>query len=255
MKTRRIVATAFVAATAVAAVACGSRQASADPADGIVACPVGTRAEQPVVLVHGWQPLSAFGVEGANRSMGELESALRADGRCVYTPDYDSNAGPEKITQQFTDAVHKILQVNRANSVDLVGHSYGALIMRAVSIRFPDGANPVDNVVAVSGPQTAPGRLSGLDPAAKSFIESLNSGPSPVAASVRYTMIATHDDQISVPPDIAFLDAPNVHNVWLQDGCSRDHSGHITELKDPRLIGLVTNVLDPESHATIPCET
>ncbi|MFX0573821.1 alpha/beta fold hydrolase [Nocardia nepalensis] len=254
MKTRRIVASACVAVTAVAVVACGSRPASADPADGIAGCPTGSRADEPVVLVHGWQPLSSFGQDGASRSMGELESVLRTDGRCVYRPDYDSDADPEQLVEQFTDAVHKILEVNHASSVDLVGHSYGGLIVRAVSMRFTDEANLVNKVIAISGPQTAPGRLSGLNPAAKSYIQSLNSGPSPVAASVQYTMIATHEDQISVPPDIAFLNAPNVHNIWLQDGCPQDRSGHITEMRDPRLIGLVTNALDPNLHPAIPCE-
>ncbi|MFI1919522.1 esterase/lipase family protein [Nocardia sp. NPDC020380] len=244
-----IVAMAGVTAVASVLVMHAGPATAKNPADGITACASGTRTQDPVLVVHGWHGP----IQGMTSDMEPIAAALQADGRCVYNLDYSSDLGPQTIVGQFTDAVHRILAVNSAQSISLVGHSEGGLIVRAVSMQFPAAANPVDKVVAISGPQTGTGRLSGLSADMTSYIAQLNSGPTPVAASVNYTMVASRDDKISDPPTIGFVDASNVRNIWLQDGCPQDNSGHIEELKDSHLIGIVTNALDPDQHPTIPC--
>lgn len=84
------------------------------------------------------------------------------------------------------------------------------------------------------------------------FPTELNSGPM-TAADVRYTMIATRDDAIVTRYTSAFIDAANVTNILVQDGCPQDRTGHIAGSTDPRTIDLALNALDPHKHPALRC--
>ncbi|MFJ9371395.1 esterase/lipase family protein [Nocardia sp. NPDC101769] len=265
-------ATRVLAVGAVAA-ACGAlavAPASAAPQTDsqiseITPCAAGTAAEHPVLLVHG----TGRTVE---QSLGPTRQALVDDGRCVYGVDYDSWGPVSDSVDLVTTVADRILAVNGATSLDLVGKSQGGLIVRAVSLRFTDRpANPIDQVVAISGPQlgsgtsgigalvqAAPNLAAAVLPRAavdmtpgSPFLTALNSGPL-TAAGVRYTMIGSSYDEL-VSPTVAFIDGPNVTNILIQDGCPIDHAGHAAEATDPRTIDLTMHTLDPDRHPDIRC--
>ncbi|MFJ4651343.1 esterase/lipase family protein [Nocardia sp. NPDC088792] len=237
------------------------------PLAGIAACPAGTRGDAPVLLIHG----TGATVE---KSFGAVRQALLDDGRCVYGLDYDSTRPLSDSVDYFAAAVDRITAVNDGAPVDVIGKSQGALIARAVSLKFTDRQeNPVRSVIAVSGPQygvTLAGMTLGAAAAAlppdipfptpalrdmlagSPYLTDLNSGPM-TAPGVAYTMIASRDDEMVTPYTAAFIDAPNVTNILLQDGCPEDHSGHLAESTDPRSVDLVLHALDPQRHTRIRC--
>ncbi|MFE9786977.1 hypothetical protein ACFYO7_16510 [Nocardia salmonicida] len=53
------------------------------------------------------------------------------------------------------------------------------------------------------------------------------------------------------PYTSAFIDAPNVANILVQDGCPEDHTGHIAGSTDSRTTDLGLHALDPVRHPTI----
>ncbi|MEU6586520.1 hypothetical protein [Nocardia sp. NPDC046763] len=265
----------IVAAGAVAAACCALAVAPASaapqtnsPVSEITPCPAGTAAEHPILLIHG----TGRTVE---QSLGPTRQALIDDGRCVYGVDYDSWGPVSESVDLVTSVADRILAVNGAASLDLVGKSQGGLIARAVSLRFSDRpTNPIDQVVAISGPQlgtgtagsggagallqAVPNLATALLPQAvidltpdSPYIATLNSGPL-TAPGVRYTMIGSSYDEL-VSPAVAFIDASNVTNILLQDGCPIDHAGHAAEATDPRTIDLTMHTLDPDRHPDIRC--
>ena len=50
-------------------------------------------------------------------------------------------------------------------------------------------------------------------------------------------MTATSYDRTVTPYTSAFIDAPNVTNILVQDGCPEDHTGHIAGSTDPNSAG------------------
>ncbi|MVU75742.1 hypothetical protein GPX89_00610 [Nocardia sp. ET3-3] len=261
-----VAALAIMGSTAGAATA---EPAGSTPLDTLAACPATARSDAPVLLIHGTHA-------DVEKSLGPVRQGLLDDGRCVYGLDYDSDEPLSASVDYFTAAVHRILAVNQGNTLDLVGKSQGALIARAVSLRFADRAtNPIRTVVAVSGPQqgtsiagirlptlptgsSVPQGLPFLSPAmfdmlaGSPYLTRLNSGPM-VAPGVRYVMTATSYDEIVTPYTTAFIHAPGVTDILVQDGCAADHTGHMAGSTDPRTVDLVLNALDPVRHPTVRC--
>ncbi|WP_405485063.1 esterase/lipase family protein [Nocardia sp. NBC_00511] len=241
---------------------------TATPLASLEACPDGTGASAPVLLVHGTNA-------SVEQSLGPVRDGLLEDGRCVYGLDYDSRQPLSTSADYFTAAVDRILELNHTDAIDLVGKSQGGLIARAVSLEFAARpVNPIKTVVAISGPQHGVNQtVAGIDVTAlvaqvpglhdrmpaladmlagSAYLTELNSGPM-TAPGVRYTMIASRDDQIATPFTTAFIDAPDVTNIVIQDGCPDDHAGHLAETSDPRTVDLTLHALDPQLHPTIRC--
>lgn len=237
------------------------------PLDTIGACAPHTVADPPVLLIHGTNA-------DVEKSLGPVRQALLADGRCVYGLEYDSSQPLSVSVAYFAAAVETIVAVNEVDTIDVVGKSQGALIARAVSLAVAADAPPkIRTVVAVSGPHRGVSTVAGVDvssfaaalpaqipllPAAvrdmlvgSPYLRTLNSGAM-TAPDVRYFMIATEYDDL-VRPDSALVDAPNVTNILVQDGCPEDHTGHIAGSTDPRTVDLVLNSLDPVRHPTVRC--
>ncbi|WP_067820720.1 alpha/beta fold hydrolase [Nocardia inohanensis] len=262
--TRSGIALAALAVTVTLAAPARAEAGAAPALDSIEPCPAGTSGH-PILMIHGTNAT-------LEKSLGPTYQALLADGRCVYGPDYDSSRALAESTGYFTAVAERILAVNDAASIDLVGKSQGGLIARAVSLELAQRpSNPVRRVISVSGPQRGidPAgsaelgalalRLPGLPPAmhdmiaGSEFLTGLDRGQ-PAAPGVRYTMIGTRSDQIVTPYTRSFLDAPNVENVTLQDGCPEDLAGHLAESTDPRTIDLTLHALDPDRHPEIRCQ-
>ena len=238
------------------------------PLSSITACPDGTRADEPVLLIHGTNA-------DVEKSLGPVRAGLLEDGRCVYSLEYDSRQPVSTSVDYFTRATDLILEADHTAAIDLVGKSQGALIARAVSLKFGDRqVNPIKEVVAISGPQHGTAMpIAGLDVAAiaplvpglrtqmpalldmltgSQYLTELNSGEM-TAPGAHYTMIATSYDDIVVPYTSAFIDAPNVTNITVQDGCPEDHVTHVAASNDPRTIALALQALDPQAHSNPRC--
>lgn len=55
-------------------------------------------------------------------------------------------------------------------------------------------------------------------------------------------MTSTHDEFIT-PPTTAFVDEPGVTNLFIQQCCPDDVSGHVTESYDPNIWAVLVNTL------------
>ncbi|PXX54937.1 triacylglycerol esterase/lipase EstA (alpha/beta hydrolase family) [Nocardia tenerifensis] len=264
----RTTATGVAVLAAVSVVWAGAAHAAPSPtaiAD-IAAC--AAHRDVPVLLVHGTNA-------DVEQSLGPVRDALLADGRCVYGMEYDSMQPVSVSVDYFTRAAERILAVNGVDSLDLVGKSQGGLIARAVSLKLAAGAaGSARQVVSIFGPQhgvrtvvagvdttgsaavlplVIPDRPALTDMMAGSpFLQELDKDGM-TADGVRYTMIATREDQIVTPYTSAFINAPNVTNILVQDGCPEDRTGHIAGSTDPRTVDLALNALDPQQHPRIRC--
>jgi triacylglycerol esterase/lipase EstA (alpha/beta hydrolase family) len=262
------IAAALTAVASVATAATATAAPTLTPLDSITACPAGTRADRPVLLIHGTNAT-------VEQSLGPVRTGLLDDGRCVYGLEYDSRQSISVSVDYFEAAVDRILAVNQAAAIDLLGKSQGGLIARAVSLEFAGRqVNPIKKVVAISGPQHGVTlSVAGLDvtalatqlpvladrmPAAADmlagspYLTQLNKGPM-TAPGVEYTMIASRYDDIIKPYTSSFVDAPKVTNLTVQDGCPEDHTGHIAASNDPRTIDLALRAMDPQRHPTLRC--
>ncbi|MFD3427597.1 esterase/lipase family protein [Nocardia fluminea] len=259
-------------ATVVAVISTGgiaAAEAPATPFETLTACPASTRTDPPVLLIPGTNAT-------VDKSLGPVREALIADGRCVYSLEYDSTQPISDSVTYFTSAVERIQEANPGQRIEVIGKSQGALIARAVSLKFADRAvHPIRTVIAISGPQHGVGTVAGIEVPSKAaralppelpfptpavrdmlagsaYLSELNNGPM-TAPEVRYVMTATSYDRTVTPYTSAFIDAPNVTNILVQDGCPEDHTGHIAGSTDPRTTDLVLHALDPVRHPTIRC--
>jgi hypothetical protein len=81
-------------------------------------------------------------------------------------------------------------------------------------------------------------------------MDKLNSPPE-APSGVRYTVVATRDDEVATPYQTAFLSGPTVTNITLQDQCIEDQVEHTAISYDSIALHDVLNALDPR-HASRP---
>lgn len=242
---------------------------------------------RPVVLVHG-----TF----ANRfnSFAALSPALKRAGYCVFSLNYGASRfrgigvyGMRSIrgsAAELAAYVDRVRAATGAPQVDLVGYSQGAVVARAylrwnggAAAPAGGGAAPVNALVGLSGVNHGTTLLGvataieaiGLKPLAKAALgagpfdlvkgsalqRELAAGPE-TEPNVKYTMLATQTDEVSVPSSDAYLTpAPGqtVDNVLLQRGCPTDLSDHFNITYSPRAIALVLRALDPADQRRVPC--
>lgn len=236
---------------------------------------------RPVVLLHGTM------MNGLN-TWSTIAPALAAEGYCVFAPTYGADellpaiggvrriagdAGPEVAAY-----VDEVKRRTGASQVDLVGHSLGAPVAAYVAKVLRPG--DIRTVVSVAGYWMRPGTTtvsnwpvmrplgesgllqqaikmspaqSGVDLVRPSeVIDDIWAGGSPYLDGVRYRSIASTADEV-FPPGVGFAGVPGGDDVVLQDGCVRNGSGHMTMTSDPRVIDLVTGVLDPGVQRATRC--
>nr|WP_320781242.1 alpha/beta fold hydrolase [Streptomyces sp. CRN 30] len=225
---------------------------------------------RPVVLVHG---------TGANSidNWAFLAPYLVRRGYCVFALDYGQTGVPmvhglgpiEESAEQLADYVDRVRVATGVREVDMLGQSQGGLMPRYY-LKFLDGADEVYNFIGIVPPNhgtTLHGlaniaRAADLDAATvrvapalvqqlagSAFLTKLNRGGDTVPG-VRYTVMATLYDENVTPSWSAFLDGPNVRNLYIQDLCPLDVSLHAMSGQIDRIVHHeITNILDP-AHAT-----
>lgn len=266
--------TAAVAVVPAAAATAAAAPASGAPASGWndYSCKPSAAHPRPVVLVHG-----TFG-NSVDNWLG-LAPYLVGRGYCVYSLDYGqlpgvplfNGLGPiDKSAGQLSAFVDTVLAATGAAEADLVGHSQGGMMPRYY-LKFLGGAAKVNALVGIAPDNhgtdldglahllpyfpgaedllkaTTPGLADQI--AGSAFLTKLNAGGDTVPG-VRYTVIATRQDEVVTPWRTQYLSGSGVRNVLLQDLCPLDLSEHLAiGLSDRIAFHEVANALDP-AHAT-----
>lgn len=189
---------------------------------------------RPVALLHGWL---------LNRSsMGVLAARLRRDGRTVYMLNYRSTKGDlESMAVQVDAALREILRVSGCQRVDVVAHSMGGVVLRAVA-RYHDGIAYLGNVVTLGSPHQGTvlatmsrrPELIPLRPGSRALARLAEDDPVP--AALHWTAIASSFDAIVFPVENAYY--PGAFNIAV------DYVGHHTLLAAARIYELVRENLD-----------
>ncbi|GAA1984950.1 esterase/lipase family protein [Kitasatospora viridis] len=245
------------------------------------ACRPSAAHPDPVVLVHGT-------FENRNDNWRAAAPLLADHGYCVYTFNYGGGSdgawiqgtGPiEDGAAALAGFVDQVLAHTGAAKVDLVGHSQGGMMPRYY-LKNLGGAAKVDQLIGLAPSNqgttldglTALGTQLGLLEPANAFLSTvgcpacveqeigspfmtaLNAGGETVPG-VRYTVIATVDDEVVTPYTNAFLPAgPDVTDITVQDQCALDATEHVEIAYDPIALTDVLNALDPAHPQPIPCQ-
>ena len=260
------------------------RKAAAHAADGTL-LPPGCLApadathdpdRTPVVLVHGTTGVAA-------RDWFTLSPLLHNLGRPVFAFGWEPLAaepGGPSATTVHADALERFVDevAERTGSpdVDLVGHSWGAVLARAL-VRRPRPTWTVRHVVGLA-PTYAGTTLLGLSrfadhtraSGARDWLDTHLPGWREQSAGsevltrlgdpeldaldehVAYTSIVTRYDQV-VTPYRAALDAePRAERVLVQDSCVTDFSDHVALVHDAVALWHVVRALEPEQAGRRP---
>ena len=233
----------------------------------------------PVVILHGLT---------ANKDihLGALAQWLAGQGYCTFSltygayPAFPSIGGIRPVDEsaaEIRDFIQQVLGWTGAEKVALVGHSEGGFHTLYVP-KTQDIAEEIRTVVAIAPPTdsstfsgilTTAYQLVGQERVGAAFrsvgcaacdelttgdaVAALNDGPI-AQPGVRYTIITSRYDQAVTPTDSAFVFEPGVSNIYVQDFCPQDTSGHVGEAFDPNIWHLVDNALDPTHAEAFACQ-
>ncbi|MBF6327622.1 esterase/lipase family protein [Nocardia transvalensis] len=213
----------------------------------------------------GRAPILAAGVSGTDNpgwpGLGPVGAAL--SGRTLYgVADIATSAA------ELTAFVASVRAATGAPRVALVGHSTGGTVIRQYLKTHPGEATTVVTLgtpyrgsdfaglptkypdlasLGMDGPDIAAqvfGRAGVQQVIGSSVLAALNTGGE-TQPGIRYTAIASKDDEVITPTDTALLANPTDtnRNAWVQDGCPARKVDHSRLLEDPRAITLVTAAL------------
>ncbi|SBT30188.1 Triacylglycerol lipase [Propionibacterium freudenreichii] len=190
--------------------------------------------------------------------------------------------------------VNKVLASTGAKKVDLLGHSQGGGPLPRAYIKYFGGNKKVHSLVGMN-PSNKGSTLYGLstflkwledrhlingvytgdDPAVidtnklfedinfqgewqqaqgSPFLTDLNDEGMTVKG-IKYTVIATRNDEVVVPWTNTFLDgaSANTTNIVVQNVCPDEKSGHIGAAYDPVYFQLAFNALYPNQASKVEC--
>ncbi|MBU3061949.1 alpha/beta fold hydrolase [Nocardia sp. NEAU-G5] len=262
-----------------AAAAQAADPGQAPPAANNWACRPGPGHPHPVVLIHGFS--------NQTLTWNTMSPVLAREGYCVFSLTYGTSfLGPvfgsltpiEDSAHQVAAFIDRVRAATGADQVSLVGHSNGGAVA-FYYLNHLGGAPKVSDLVSmagslhgstVSGAATAGGALMdvvgahqqvtsicgpcALTPGSP-FLHILNPDPR-VAPRVRFTAIVTKYDEIATPYTTGLIDdAPNAHNVVVQDLCPTDYTDHLELTYDPVAVAVVRNALDPGHPQPVSCTT
>lgn len=241
---------------------------------------------RPVVLVHG-------SGGGRQTNWATLVPVLADAGYCVFAPTYGAlstvwpasalgGLGPKPDSAwQIKKFIDRVMRATGARQVDIVGHSLGTEIP-TYWMRYLGGRGKVAHYVSLApywrqgpddddargeaisafrralgipGPPRPPCPDCVAPPANRNFNRAVRV-PTPYLPGVRYTNITTRDDEIVTPYTAGLLSGPqgtHVVNIVVQQGCSLDHSDHLSITSNRRSAALVLGALDPAHAPPVPC--
>lgn len=177
--------------------------------------------------------------------------------------------------------VHQVLALTGAAQVDMVGHSEGAFMSLWVAKFYPE-LNPYTSQIVALAPPTHGTDFSNFYDMAYIFGETSRKlvsdffqavqcgacddlgigGPAVIALNadgpiaqpgIQYTILATQDDEFVTPPPVAFVEEPGVRNIYIQDYCPDDITGHHALSYDVNVQQVVRNTLLGHFDAPVTC--
>lgn len=241
---------------------------------------------RPVILLHG-------SGGGRQTNWVTLAAVLTNAGYCVFAPTYGAvsstwpasalgGLGPKLDSAwQVKVFADRVMAATGGRQVDIVGHSLGTEIP-TYWMKYLGGRGHVAHYVSLApywrqGPDDDDARGEEISafrarlgirapvrpacpecttpPAGRDFNRAVRV-PTPYLPGVAYTNIVTRDDEIVTPYTAGLLDGPpgtEVRNIVVQNGCSLDHSDHMSITSNRRSAALVRNALDPAHPVPVPC--
>jgi pimeloyl-ACP methyl ester carboxylesterase len=187
--------------------------------------PTDRGGHSPVVLVHGYAATVACWTP--------LATKLAAEGFGVYAFAYNSfTTGLPELAQALADTVTALLEATGADTVHLVGHSLGGLLVRAATEWF--GLWPhVATVVTIATPHHGAWLAHAVPgPAGWWLRPRRHTLPAPVfdgRPAPRYLNLHASRDAV-VPTDCARLELPGIVNLEIP------HSGHLGAPQAPAVL-------------------
>lgn len=189
---------------------------------------------RPVVLLHGW---------GMNRaSMVLLAARLRRDGRHVTALNYPSvGSDTDAKAAHLAASVREVIERTGAERVDIVAHSLGGVVARALARRC-GGLSFIGSLVTLGSPH---GGAALADLLRWPLVRQLRTGShyltalaedDPVPTAIRVTAISSLFDAIVFPA--ANAEYPGAMNVSI------DYVGHMSLLLSGRVYDLVKESLE-----------
>ncbi|ATL69806.1 esterase/lipase family protein [Nocardia terpenica] len=276
----------FDIAAGAAALARNPRGDAPPPGANDWSCRPTPEHPNPVVLLHG-----QFADQTVNwQTMSPL---LANHGYCVFSTNWGERTGDpwptvsimgrlpiEDSAEQVSGFIDRVLAATGASRVDLLTHSVGGLV-GGYYVKFLGGQAKVDRFVALAAPWAGSNHLNmdgivrllgmaGLRTAAESvlgdmsgplpevlsgsaFMAKMRSGGGVAVPGVVYTNLLSRYDEVVVPYTSSIVEAPNVTNIVVQDGCEQDLAEHVALVADRVTAAHVLNALDPAHPVPVPC--
>ncbi|KAJ5765932.1 hypothetical protein N7520_005491 [Penicillium odoratum] len=235
----------------------------------------------PVILIHGLFCNADY--------MDAIAVYLQSQDFCTYATTYGAYAelpligGLMPINESavvLADFISAVKTKTGASKVDLVGHSEGALMTLYIP-KFENVTSLVDKVVAVAPPSYGT-TISGITNLIQAFgsgitteveqvidefgcdactdvlpdgtaISLLDSGPI-AQPGIEYHIIASRKDEVVTPVWNAFVNETGVTNLYIQDRCPYDVTGHLAEPFDTNVIQQIAYYLDPNIVPSTICD-
>ncbi|WP_158887227.1 esterase/lipase family protein [Amycolatopsis anabasis] len=229
---------------------------------------------EPVVLVPS--TLTSISMDFA-----ALAPYLRNEGYCVFALNYGQDPfvppgligldDPVASARTVAEFAEKVLATTGAAKLDLIGHSQGGILARYYT-EVLGGAPKVRTYLGLGSPyrvdqgfnlvsfaynlvhllpnadeiihRLADRTLGVLDLANGELWNRLNARGG-TTAGVNYLTIGSRTD-FTIPADtLVFPPVPNAKNLWIQDYCATDATGHFGLAADLTVADLILNQLDP----------
>lgn len=237
----------------------------------------------PVVLLHG---LGATYYEDLNY----LETYLQSLSFCTFSitygdyPEFPYVGGLRPIADssaEIASFIRTVQQNTGAKKINLLGHSEGAFMSLYVP-KFESGISAVvDKIVAIA-PPTRGTNFGGLYNLAYiggnltrvlvgdildtvgcaacndvgtggAAVARLNDGEPIIQKGNTATIIISRHDELVTPTSTSLVNEAGVHNLYVQDFCPLDLTGHIGEAYDTNVWNLVVSSLVGTPEKTFTC--
>ncbi|MDH6283773.1 esterase/lipase family protein [Prescottella agglutinans] len=225
----------------------------------------------PVVLLHGFASTDTL-------TWQTVSPLLANEGYCVFSTtigktSFGDNGGFASVpdtANEISAYIERVRAATGAAKVDIVAHSASGATAFYYLTNL-GGADRVDNLVTLGAPfhgsdldgSAIALRMPGVNDALAAvcaqcsqlaagspFLSVLNPDPTRVPA-VHFTAVVSRYDEVATPFTTGLLaDAPNVHNVVLQDPCPGDTTEHLQLPSDPAAVDQILHALDPERAAS-----
>ncbi|MCM6775990.1 alpha/beta fold hydrolase [Nocardia sp. CDC159] len=196
-----------------------------------------------------WPGLGPIGAALSGRTLfGVADLATSAAELAAFVTTVRATTGAERVAlvghSTGGNIIRQYLKAhpNETAAVVTLGTPYRGSDFAELPAKYPDLAS-----LGLDGPHIAAQVFgsAGVQQTAGSAVLSQLNRPAETVPGIRYTAIASRDDEVITPTDTALLAAPTEvdRNVWVQDGCPDRKVDHSYLLADRHALALVAAAL------------